>query len=39
LELTFFVTLFSVLNPAHAVPLYLSMVGIPTPADRPDGDG
>lgn len=29
--LSFFVTLFSVLNPAHAVPLYLSMVGVPTP--------
>src|SRR5215475_13900993 len=32
LGLTFFVTLFSVLNPTHAVPLYLSMVGRPTPA-------
>lgn len=30
--LSFFVTLFSVLNPVHAVPLYLSMVGTPTPA-------
>ena len=29
--LSFFVTLFSVLNPVHAVPLYLSMVGTPTP--------
>jgi multiple antibiotic resistance protein len=29
--LSFFVTLFSVLNPPHAVPLYLSMVGTPTP--------
>jgi len=32
LGVTFFVTLFSVLNPTHAVPLYLSMVGRPTPA-------
>jgi multiple antibiotic resistance protein len=32
LGLSFFVTLFSVLNPIHAVPLYLSMVGTPTPA-------
>jgi multiple antibiotic resistance protein len=29
--LSFFVTLFSVLNPVHAVPLYLAMVGRPTP--------
>lgn len=29
--LSFFVTLFSVLNPVHAVPLYLAMVGTPTP--------
>jgi multiple antibiotic resistance protein len=28
--LSFFVTLFSVLNPVHAVPLYLAMVGTPT---------
>jgi multiple antibiotic resistance protein len=32
LGLTFFVTLFSVLNPPHAVPLYLSMAGVPTAA-------
>jgi multiple antibiotic resistance protein len=31
LGLSFFVTLFSVLNPVHAVPLYLAMVGTPTP--------
>lgn len=29
--LSFFVTLFSVLNPVHAVPLYLAMAGTPTP--------
>src|SRR5689334_2907182 len=29
--LSFFVTLFSVLNPPHAVPLYLAMVRAPTP--------
>lgn len=29
--LSFFVTLFSVLNPPHAVPLYLAMVPSPTP--------
>jgi multiple antibiotic resistance protein len=29
--LSFFVTLFSVLNPPHAVPLYLGMVRVPTP--------
>jgi multiple antibiotic resistance protein len=32
LGLSFFVTLFSVLNPIHAVPLYLAMVGTPTAA-------
>jgi hypothetical protein len=31
LGVSFFVTLFSVLNPIHAVPLYLAMVGTPTP--------
>lgn len=30
--LSFFVTLFSVLNPVHAVPLYLAMVPAPTAA-------
>jgi multiple antibiotic resistance protein len=30
LGLSFFVTLFAVLNPVHAVPLYLAMVGTPT---------
>jgi multiple antibiotic resistance protein len=29
--LSFFVTLFSVLNPPHAVPLYLALVPSPTP--------
>lgn len=32
LGLSFFVTLFSVLNPVHAVPLYLAMAGHPTQA-------